>query len=319
MTPPMVMDTKEAETLIAAHQLEDVFWGLVKRRFVITGLAVLVIGAGVVLVAVETVVQRAVETPLRELQKEVIRAEVQADAAKRANEAAATSSEQVTAAATALNTTLKALAERANAIDIQFNRVTEQINATSENASLRSQRDFNALQNRIAGLEVLVKKIGEENAATRKAAAEYASQVATLGAKVEREQKRFAENSAYTVSVFFDPSRRAIATELQGRLTALGFRAPILEVPGIAVKGKNLLTYHGESEAKAQEVLGLVKPLVKDLQLTKAPEIVSKSTTPYKSGGKVEFFPGGALIDMLGGFHKWNLDPKNLQLALGAN
>lgn len=309
------MTPKEAKATVAAHDLEDRFWGLVRRRIVIGGIAVLLVGAGAGWIAIEHVVQRAVETPLRELQREVVRAEVQADGAKRANETAKASAEQLTAGLDALNRTLQGLGERAEAINTQFIRVDEQINAAAKNANLRSQRDFNAIQLRIAGLEALVKRIGEENTATRKAAADYAKQVATLEAKIEREQKRFAENSAYTISIFFDPSRRALANELQGRLTAVGFRAPTHETPGQT--GKNLLTYHGESEAKAQEVLGLVQPIVRDLQATKAPPV--KPVPALKGDKKFDFLAGGEVISGFFSGTKWHLDPKSMQLALAAN
>lgn len=134
---------------------------------------------------------------------------------------------------------------------------------------MRSPRDFDAVQIRIAALEVLV-KIGEDNAATRKATAEYAKQIATLESKVEQEQKRFSENSAYTVSISFN-QKKAIATGLQGRLTALGFRAFAQELPLLG-RG-NVLTYTEEGEAKAQEVLTLIKPIVKDVQAKKTPPL----------------------------------------------
>jgi predicted nucleic acid-binding Zn-ribbon protein len=150
---------------------------------------------------------------------------MQADAAKRASETAKASAEQLSAGLTTLNTTLQGLNEQAKGIELQFKFVTDQINAASENANLRSQRDFNAVQRRITALEGLVREIGEDSAASRKATAEYARQIAALETKFDSEQKRFAENSAYTVPIFYDPSKKSQATEVQSRLASLGFPA----------------------------------------------------------------------------------------------
>lgn len=312
----MAITPKEVKKRALLYEMEDHFWSLVKRGVVPFAAVLTVVGAGGIWIAVELIVQRVAETPLRELQKEVVRAEVQADAAKRASDAAKTSSEQVTAGLNTLNTTLQGLTEQAKAVELQFRLVTDQINAASDNARLRSQRDFDAVQRRIAALEALVKQIGEESAASRKATAEYARQIAALESKVEREQKRFAENSEYTVLIFFDPSRKALATELQSRLAALGFRAPVHELPAKAFKG-NALTYHEQSDAKAQEVLALLKPVVKDVQGKKAkpPEIFSKLTEVVPSKGADSFKSGGFTYHLLA----WNLDAKSMQLALGVN
>ena len=69
---------------------------------------------------------------------------------------------------------------KATGVEKQFGLVKEQISAEGKNAALRSGQDFKAIQERISGLEALVKKIGDENDATRKATADYAKQVAVL-------------------------------------------------------------------------------------------------------------------------------------------
>jgi chromosome segregation ATPase len=297
--------------------MEDYFWTLVKRRLVITGLAVLLISAGGIWVAAELVVQRVAETPLRELQKEVVRAEIQADGAKRASDTAKTSAEHVTAGLNGLNTILEGLGEQAKAIESRFALMNEQINAASDNARRRSQQDFDAVQRRIAALEALVKQIGEDSAASRKATAEYAKQIAALESKVERDQKRFAENSAYTVSILFDPSKKGLATEVQARLAALGFRAPLHELPSNAAKGNSLSYQASTGDAKAQEVLALLKPLVRDLQEKKlaVPE-KSEPSISKKTFDKLEFKPAAGIVFSL---LMSGLDPKSLQLQLGAS
>ena len=315
------MTEEEVKKRDILYGMEDELWRLVKRRigYYLAGVAI-VGGVGIWLVA-ELVVQRVAEAPLKELQKEVMRAEFQADGAKRASDAARTSSEQVTAGLAALNTTLQNLNEQAKAVEVQFKLVTEQINAASDNASLRSQKNYDAVQRRISALEVLVKQIGDENAATRRATAEYGKQMAALEGKVDREQKRFAENSAFTVSILFDPSKKVLAGEVQSRLSALGFRAPLHELPAKTTKG-NELTYHGESDAKAQEVLGILKPVVKNVQGKKAPEVSSsKKTYDFVKDGKMRGDIGTppVMLNFYSLITAMNLDPKNMQLALGAD
>lgn len=307
-------EVREVRKRDLLYGMEDELWKLIKRRVITAGILVVVIAAGGLWVAVELVVQRVAETPLRDFQKEVIRAEVQADAAKRASDGAKASAEQLSAGLETLNKTLQALNEQARAVGQQFAQQQQEIDAASRNAALRSQRDFNIIQQRIRELETLVRKIGDENDATRKATVEYAKQVAALETKIEKEQKRFAENSEFTLSIAYDPSKKALATEAQNRLTIAGFRVTVRESKTLAgIKGNSLL-YQTQSEAKAQDVVALMKPLIKDLQVRKVPSDPNVGFPEYKSGTEridkspFPYLPLYAAI----------LDPKNMQLTLGA-
>ncbi len=223
----MAMTNEEVEKRTVLYEMEDELWRLIKRRGAIFALAFATIGMGGIWAAVHITVQQVADRPLNELQKQLVLAEVQAEGAKSAAAASRTAADQVASSLQLLQSSIEGLGEQAKAVKAEFVLVREQINAASENASRRSQQDFNAVQQRIGALEALVKRIGEENEATRKATADYAKQVAALEVKVEKEQKRFAENSEYTVSIFFDASKKALATEIQSRLAALGFRAPV--------------------------------------------------------------------------------------------
>src|SRR5690349_5398542 len=188
------------EELEMVYTMEEKLWAIVKRRIIVTGVLIAVAGIGGIWGAIELVVARVAETPLKNVQKEIIRAEVQAESAKRASDVAQASSEQVTKGLNALNTTLESLGGQAKAVETQFKLMKEDINAASENARLRSKQDFGAIQSRISALESLVKQIGVDSAASRKAAAEYAKQIAALEIKVGSDQKRFADNSLYTIA-----------------------------------------------------------------------------------------------------------------------
>lgn len=303
----MAMTEKEVKKRTVLYEMEDELWRLVKRRVWIFVITFAVIGASGIWAIVHFTVQQVADRPLKDLQKQLVNADVQVEGAKTAATASRKAADEATMSLAALQASIQGLRDQAKAVENQFTLVSQQINAASENAARRSQQDFNAVQQRIAGLEALVKKIGEENDATRKATADYAKQVAALETRVEREQKRFAENSGYTVSIFFDPSKKALATELQSRLAALGFRAPVHEVR--ALKG-NSLTYQSQSDVKAQEVLALLKPVVKDVQVKKFSELgLTKELA--------EIFPGVERYKspLIG----WHVDPKSMQLALGVN
>jgi hypothetical protein len=294
----------------ALFELEDEFWGLVRRRIVVTGLVALIIGAGGGWAVIELVVQRNVETPLRDLQKELVRAEMQAQGARSASETARASAEQVTSTANALKDTLQDLGQQASSVEERYKAVRAEIDAASQTERRRSQQDSVAIQQRITALEALVRRLADDNVASRNATADYQRKITELEQKVEGEKKRFADNSGYTVSIVFDPSRKNLATEVQARLAVLGFRAPLHEQPANAVKG-NTLTYQPSSEAKAQEVISALKPLVKDIQEKKMAEYL-----PYKkesSSSKIDFKGAGVLPLML---FAW--DPKGMQLQLGA-
>jgi methyl-accepting chemotaxis protein len=297
----MAMTNEEIEKRKLLYEVEQELWTLLKRR----AWLLIILGVGGLWAIVHWTVQQVADRPLKEVQKQLVQAEVQADGAKRSAAAAGSAADQVTTSLGTLQGSVQGLRDQAKAVEDQFALVSQQINAASENAARRSQRDFNAVQQRIAGLEALVKKIGDENDATRKATADYAKQVAALETKIEREQKRFAENSEYTVSISHEPSKKALAAEVQSRLASTGFRATVRELMPNIIKG-NSLTFQGPNEAKAQEVLALLKPVVRDLQAKK----------PLEYGSKMSDLKGSTAINPL---VFWHLDPKGMQLLLGAD
>jgi hypothetical protein len=143
------------------YELEDEIWALLKRKAWIAVFVVGIVGIGGIWATVHYTVQQVADGPLRDLQKQLVHAEIQADAAKRANATASNAAEQVRSNLDALQGSLRSLGEQAKGVEVKFTLVSQQIDASSKNAALRSQRDFNAVQERIAALEVLVKKIGE--------------------------------------------------------------------------------------------------------------------------------------------------------------
>lgn len=153
--------------------------------------------------------------------------------------------------------------------------VMGQIDAAAPNASMRSDKDFTAMQTRISSLETLVKKIGEENEATRSATAAYEKRLAGIQAQMEKEQRRFVENSGYSVTISFPPQKRDLAGQIQARLAASGFRAslsPIDErhITARIAASQNTMWFSEEIEGKAPEVLALlIRPLLKEITTVK--------------------------------------------------
>lgn len=302
---PSGMDADEIKKRRLLYEVEDELWKLLKRRAWLVG----IIGVGGIWALVSFTVRQVADRPLQELQKQLLQADVQADNAKRAAAAASTAADQVTTQLTSLQASIQSLKDQAKGVEDQFRLVSQRINADAKNAALRSEKDFSAAQQRIAALEALVKQIGEDNEVTRRATADYAKKVATLENRIEREQKRFAENSAYTVWISFIPDKKSLALDIQGRLASAGFKAPLTEISFKTVfleasKGTTL-TYLAASEAKAQEVLAVVRSILKDVQTKKLPDADPQQLRFSKD------------LSLLFGFGGLYADPTTIHLSLG--
>jgi hypothetical protein len=266
----------EVEKRKLLYELDDELRKLFKRRFWIITIIVAIAGVVGVPWAISTFVQRTVEqvagVPLKAIEKNMMQAELLTDRAKK------DASDAMGAAAEA-KSQVEALKGKAAGVEKEFGLVTERINAEAKNAALRSTQDFKANQDRIARLETLVKQIGDENEATRKAYADYKKEIDRITAETDRNQKRFAENSQYSVLInYYSSEQRPLAQQVQNVLANVGFKAALLPLFSSAVPGAtdpatgepwkgNSLTYSPESEMKAQEILPLIKPIIKDVRL----------------------------------------------------
>jgi hypothetical protein len=247
------LEPSEVEKRKLLYELDDQLLALFKRRFWI----VLILGSIGVLGAIYGLVKLAVDQvatgPLKEIEKNLTQAELLATRAKTAAATTSDAADQVTAKVSVLKQGLQDLEKQAAGVDQQFRYVKDQITAEGKNAALRSTQDFKAVQERISSLEALVKKIGDENDATRKATADYAKKVAVLESQIERNQKRFAENSQYTVWISFVSEKKALAQEVQNLLASVGFKAPLTELSAKGAdetKGASL-AYLAQDETKA--------------------------------------------------------------------
>jgi hypothetical protein len=276
------LQPSEAEKRELLHELQDGVWKFVKERA--WWISVLVaIGVPVLIyTVVERIVDQRAATPLKAVEKNLTQAELLAERAKKAASDATGAADQATSQVSSLTKGLEDLQQKAAGVEKQFGLVTERINAEGKNAALRSSQDFKAVQERIASLEALVKKIGDENDATRKATAEYAKKVSVLESQIERNQKRFAENSQYTVLISFVPEQKAIAQEVQNVLANIGFKASTTE--SSTERKSNYLLYLARDETKAQEILELIKPILKDVRSAKIPTTKLESEVQTKTG-----------------------------------
>jgi hypothetical protein len=291
------MDEEEIKKRDLLYEMEDKLWALLRRRAWIVG----ILGLAGIWAVVQYAVRSVADQPLQSLQKQLTQAEILAERAKGSATAAANAADQVSAQVGALTETLQALSNQARVVE-------ERIKAGEKNAALRSDRDSKAFQERIDALEALVKRIGAENEASKKATSDYARKVADLERRIEAEQKRFAENSAYTVLISFGPGKKALANEVQSQLARMGFKAVLNEMPSELSKG-NILTYDAQVEKKADEISGIVKPILKDISIKQRTFI--KAPKDFTLGSPST--PGGTLFS---GY--WSLgDRNNLSLIIG--
>src|SRR5690349_11423924 len=117
------VNVEDIEKRKLLYEIEDELWSLLKRRAWIIAL----LGLGGIWIAVHYTVQQVAEGPLKELEKQLVRAEVQAEEAKRANTAATSAAEQVAASVSTLQATIQSLNGQAKAVEDQFKLVKEQI------------------------------------------------------------------------------------------------------------------------------------------------------------------------------------------------
>jgi predicted phage tail protein len=244
---------------------------------------------GAIYPIVQAVVERVAATPLKEIEKKYAQAELLADRAKKAASDAAGAADQATTQAAQATTQVSSLTkgvqdlrDRATGVEKQFGLVGDQI-AEANNTAARRQTDFKATQDRLAKLEALVKNIGAENEASRNAYAEYKKEIDKVTAETARQQKRFAENSQYAVIIASSPEQRPLAEKVQNELAVMGFKASLMGLPttappaglpgpswGPSTDPGNTLTYPPDSEMKAQEILAVIKHIIKDVRLRSA-------------------------------------------------
>jgi hypothetical protein len=265
----------EVEKLKLLYETEEKLLGRFKHRFWI----ILILGSlgvvGAIYALVERTVNQVATGPLKEIEKKLTESNLLSEKAKAAATTAAGSADQVNAQLSLRQKDVEDLQEKAKVVEKQFGVVMDRINAEARNAATRSTQDFKAAQERISNLEGLVKKIGDENEATRKATADYAKKVALLEGQIEKNQKRFAENSKYTVWISFVPEQKALAQQVQNVLANVGFKASVRESSTVG-KG-NSLVYWSQEETKARDILDLVKPIIKDVQPTRLADMETKT------------------------------------------
>jgi hypothetical protein len=296
------LQPSEVEKRKLLYELEDELRKLIRRHawwiFILGSTVVL----GAIYTSVKIVVDQVAATPLKEIQKNYAQAELMAERAKKG------ASDAMDAAGQA-NAQVEDLKGKATGVEKRFGLVTEQINAEAKNAAARSNLDFKATQERISRLEALVKKIGDENEATRKAYADYKKQIDEITAETARNQKRFAENSQYTVAIFFFPDQRPLAQKVQNVLANVGFKATLAAGPPPGVLGStdpatgeqskgNTLRYSPDNEMKAQEISALIKPIIKDVRLLAEPPKIPTPPGQTPPTPPPEFFRNTFFINL---------------------
>jgi hypothetical protein len=94
----MAMTEEEVKQRAVLYEMEDELWRLVKRRAWMFVLVAAAIGMGGIWAIVHFAVQQIADRPLKDLQKQLILAEAQADGAKAAATASRASADQRTTA-----------------------------------------------------------------------------------------------------------------------------------------------------------------------------------------------------------------------------
>jgi hypothetical protein len=282
------MEPSEVQKRTLLYELEDHLKKLFLRRAWILG----IVGIFGLYILARFVVEQYAATPLKEIEKKYAQAELLADQigkkyaqaelladrAKKAASDAQGAADQATTQAAQATTQMSSLTKGVQDLADQI--------AEGKNAAGRSNLDSQATQQRISRLEALVKNISAENEVTRKAYAHYKKQIDKITAETASNQKRFAENSRYTVLIVSSPEQRPLAEKVQNELADVGFKASLLGLPPVAAPAGappgwvppwppwgpstdpgNTLTYTPDNEMKAQEILARIKPILKDVRL----------------------------------------------------
>jgi hypothetical protein len=212
-----------------------------KTRFwVVTAVVVLVgfLGSGLLIR----------ETVRTLVEKQIADANTAAIIAKEAATRAALATEEITKQAQTYVKTVTELQEKASQVDAQFVSVRQRLEAESANVKAGAAREAKDITTRLGRLESLVAGLAKQPQVDRQAVAAYQSDIVKLRESAFAEGKRFAENSTYFVSIYYNEKTAAIAPKVVEILTQAGFKASSMS---------STLVFRKFSSAEEPQILGL--------------------------------------------------------------
>lgn len=259
-------------------QKEIVQWA--KKRFWIVTAIIIVLGFFGSSLLIRETVRGLVE-------KEIADATRAAIIARESATRASLATEEVIKQAQTYTKTVSALQEKANKVDAQFIGIRQRLEAESANVKAGAAREAKDIATRLARLETLVAGVAKQPQTSQQAVADYQKEIAGLREAAFTEGKKFGENSAYYVTVYYKENASALSTKVVEKLAQAGFKATsssigTLSFPlrfssgglgSIAIDKSgefvprrveftsNKIIYGFGSDAKAKEIGDLLRPL----------------------------------------------------------
>lgn len=257
-------------------QKELIQWA--KNRFWIVTAIVIVLGYFGFSLLIRETVRGLVE-------KEITDANRAAIIAKESATRASLATEEVTKQAQTYSKTVIGLQEKANQVDAQFISLRQKFEADSANVKAGAAREAKDIATRLARLETLVAEMAKQPQLSQEAVSAYQKEIAGLKEAAFAEGKKFGENSAYYVTVYYNEKTIALSTKVVEKLSQAGFKAASSSVgtlsfqldissgslwstgkPGeLAIRRmeftSNKIIYDIGSDAKAKEIGDLLRSL----------------------------------------------------------
>ncbi len=217
----ITMPAEKAYYLQRVQVLEELQTDLLKwakkRFWIITAIVVVfgVLGSGILIR----------ETVRTLVDKQIAEANTAAILAKESATRATLATDEIIKHTQTYGKTVGVLQERATKVDAQFVAIQQRMEAESGNVKAGAARETKDIATRLARLESLVGGLAKQPQIPQKEVAAYEKEIAELKQAAFAEGKRFAENSDYYVTVYYNEKSTTLSTKVTEKLTEAGFKA----------------------------------------------------------------------------------------------
>ena len=250
-------------------QKELIQWA--KKRFWIITAIVIVLGFFGSSLLIRETVRGLVEKEIEDANKAAI---IARESATRA----AIATEEVAKQAQTYAKTVIGLQEKASQVDTQFTSIRQRLEAETANVKADAARETKDIATRLTHLEKLVAGVVKQPQTSQQAVATYQKEIVELKEVAFNEGKKFGENSAYYVTVYYNEQTIALSAKIVEKLTQAGFKAASSSILTLRFLENITLveTFIKPSEVKVQKGEITVNTIIHDIGLpayAKAKEI----------------------------------------------
>lgn len=253
---PTAKETLELLHMRAVHNVEQEVVRLIRWRYSIAVALIAAVG----IIGIGAALREFVRS---HIDQEISRAKAESMEAVKAAALATAATRDARTQTEAYAKTVGDLQGRATAVDDQFAQVRRRLEEDSRNVSAGAKRDADVLRDRIVRLEALVTKLSDASRANQELVETYRKELAAKEAQSAADAKRFAENSAFRVTVYSETGN-SIGQRAVDLLTRAGFKTSFAAPASLdppASPGRNIIRYTPDARSKSSAVRDLLRPI----------------------------------------------------------